>query len=329
MRPIVALTIFAVLSSTASAPADEVDDAALLERAARDRAPRARDLDEQERLARIDLTLAQVQLDLVVARKALQVRDYDAAADRALRAQIRLRELPAEVEASAYELQAEGIIARAAKAGVNIEALQRQVAGETGQRIDREPIPADPPRRLDARHVQRQAELRDAYQADAARLLVEADAARVVPKGEIAYPDDWPERVARRADHAGGEIARSASWLDADGREWYAAVYDVQDLIYVPPDFQPSFSLDPVEDLRNTLDRDALRWRSGIFNWGLGPYDWWQTIPLLRAFGGFDDYVFRGPKYSAERQQQIVEMIQAFNERGTEAKIISLEPVGP
>ena len=326
-------------------------------------------LGEQERQARIDLTLAQTRLELVLARQALHKPDYQDAASRALRVLDLLKGLPPDVDVSDYELQAEGIVARAQKAGINVEALRAQAGREQPlpqpddnlndpvraeardtrtaadahrRRVVQRPVPdqyayhpgkasfdIDVTLERDHQRLGYEAALRKAYQADAARLLTEVDEARVVPATDLAYPNDWPDKVARRKKYAGGEIARSKSWTDKDGREWYVAIYDIQDLIYVPPDFQPTFSLDPVEDLRNALDRDALRWRSGLFNWGTSPADWWNTIPLLRYFGGVDDYAFRGPKYSAERQQQIVEMIQAFTTQTTESKIISLEPIGP
>ncbi|MFQ5805185.1 MAG: hypothetical protein ACE5I3_01905 [Phycisphaerae bacterium] len=336
------------------------------------------DLGELERAARIKVTLAQAELELVLARKALRRNNLRDAAVRAQRVLNLLKELPREVDASVYELQAEGILARAERAGIDMEALRAQAAGEpawpgfddylddqaraaarvarryTGadrdtidtraeartlrQRTLRRQVPDDygyrPGKEIfdteavlerDRQRVYYEDALRSAYKADEARLLTQADEARVVPEGDIAYPDDWPDKVAKRAKYAGGEMARSESWIDKDGREWYVAIYDIRDLIYVPPDFQPAFSLEPAENLRNTLDRHALRLYSGIFN-SYYPADIAAGIPLLRYFGGLDDFEFRGPKYSVERQQQIVEMIKAFTTQITESKIIPLAP---
>jgi hypothetical protein len=163
--------------------------------------------------------------------------------------------------------------------------------------------------RDEQRHFYERA-LRLAYKSIEARLLMEADEARVVPDGVVGYPNDWPDRVARRQQYADGVIARSDSWTDADGREWYLAVYDIHDLIYVPPDFTPTDGIPLSRSIRELQDRAALRQGSYIFN-GY-PEDLAVGIPLLRYFGGVDDYAMRGPKYSMERQAQIVSLINRF-----------------
>src|SRR5262249_41372679 len=140
------------------------------------------------------------------------------------------------------------------------------------------------------------------------------------PNHEIGYPDDWKERVARRSRFANGQAARTPGVTGADGKEWYAAMYDIRELTYVPPSFAPAFSLDPVEDLRNTLDRDALRQRSQIFS-GTAE-DLAAGIPLLRFFGGVDDYEFRGPMYSREKAAQIAEQVKVWTQQFNEAKVI-------
>jgi len=385
MRNISALIAFVGLFGAGIAWADDNDDRGLIHPAAAEAGqvqtatPRATtDLAQAERQARIDMALAQTRLELVLARKELRVPEYRGAATRAVRVLALLKELPAEIDVSVYGLQAEGILALAEKAGVDVAALRAEAAGKAiaplqddyldrqaqaaakvshgysgadrdeidsnanaqtlRQRTLRRQTPADygyrPGKEIvdttailerDRQRGHYEAALRKAYKADEARLLTEADEARVVPDGDVAYPDDWPEKVAKRAKYAGGEVARSDSWIDDEGREWFVAVYDIRDLIYVPPDFQPPFSLDPVEDLRNAMDREALRWNGGMFD-GYYAEDLAAGIPLLRYFGGTDDFALRGPKYSAERQQQIVEMISAFTTQKSEAKIIPLAP---
>jgi hypothetical protein len=358
--------------------ASEQPDASASAPPPRAAAPGADNLSQAERAARIDLTMAQARLEVVLARKALRMQQHQDAAMRAQRVLDLLKEVPPEVDGSVYELQAEGILARAAKAGVDLAAvresatsakirsglndylddqtraaarvarrytgadrdvidtrvsaealrqrtLRRQVPDDYGYKPAREIIDVDAVLERDRQRLYYEDALRNMYQADEARLLTQADEARVVPDGDVAYPDDWPEKVARRGEYAGGQIARSPSWIDQDGREWYVAIYDIRDLIYVPPDFQPPFSLDLVESARNELDRHALRWHSGVFR-GYYPAEIAAGIPLLRYFGGVDDFALRGPKYSVERQRQIVEMIRAFTAQLTERKIISLEP---
>jgi hypothetical protein len=391
MRTVAAFAAVVGVVTFAAVSADAGDDHALIAQAAAARqnasgggdqepatAPRTDDLGELEQEARIELTLAQSRLELVLARKALKTGRHKDAAVRAQHVLNLLGELPQEIDASVYELQAEGILARAQKAGVDLEAirvrvadepaapgfddylddqaqaaarvarrytgadrdtidtrvdartlrqrtLRRQVPDNYGYRPGREIFDVEAVLERDRQRVYYEDALRKAYKADEARLLTQADEARVVPEGDVAYPDDWPEKVQKRARYAGGELARSESWIDRDGREWYVAIYDIRDLIYVPPDFQPTFSLDPVESERAVLDRHALRWRSGIFN-SYYPGDIAAGIPLLRYFGGVDDFALRGPKYSVERQEQIVEMIKAFTTQTTEAKIIPLAP---
>lgn len=375
---------------TASAFADP-DDRSLIAQVAADRpsavdaAPRAGDpadaLDEQEQKARAALTLSRANLELVLARKDMRARRFTDAASRAQSVLELLRELPPAVDADDLALQAEGILARAERQGVDLSAvtpartaqaedssliedrldvqaraaeqvvrryigadtqdidttvdartlkqraLSRQVPDEYGYRPGREIFDVDAILERDRQRLAYEYALRKAYTADEVRRLTQADEARITPERYIAYPDDWPQRVARRKQFEGGQIARSDSRVDATGREWYAAVYDIHDLIYQPPDFQPPFELHPSEALRVALDRNALRWRSMIFS-GYAE-DLAAGLPLLRYFGGIDDYFFRGPKYSLERQRQIVEMIHAFTEDGDEPRILSLPPTNP
>ena len=94
------------------------------------------------------------------------------------------------------------------------------------------------------------------------------------------------------------------------------AIYDIHDLIYVPPDF----TSDPppgVHPERDFLDRDALRNGFGG-GWGFWPgfsppwYSPADTIALARYFGGVNPWADRGPRYSADKQREIIDMIRAF-----------------
>lgn len=319
------------------------------------------ELDAAERAARAEANLALAKLDLVLARKALRVDDLKLAATKAQHVLVLLRQLPAEMDVSEYALQAEGILARAAKAGIDVDTLKRdatdtaplqekdrgldrkvqgatrvarqyqgpprgdvdtsrdaralrertlrrQAAGDFGYRPGKALIDVDAILAADRERLVYQDALREAYKADEVRMLVNADEARLVPDDVVTYPADWPEKVKRREQYEGGMIARSESWYDKEGREWFVAVYDIHDLIYVPPDFglYQEF-LHPSVAQRDLLDRDAF-WRRGFY-WGGHPAD---TIAMLRYFGGVNPWVARGPKYSLERQREIVEMIQAF-----------------
>lgn len=309
------------------------DDRDLIEAAAADRrapaaapaaagAAKTDGLDAVESQARSEAALAQARLELVLARKSLKAGDAADAARRA-RAALKLLE-PAAGDVSVWELQAEGILARASRAQARVtlsdspqEAATTPAAATDGPRT---PTIVE----QDEARLAYQGALHEAYSADETRRLIEAHEARVAPQGEVAYPPDWKDRVARRAKWSGGEVARTRSWTDKDGREWYAAIYDIRDVTYVVPDFQPVVSLDFAENDRNGRDREALRQRSAIF----GGYaeDLAAGIPLLRFFGGVDDMAFRGAKYSREKQAEIIEQIRAFTTQQTEALVIPLNP---
>ena len=138
--------------------------------------------------------------------------------------------------------------------------------------------------------------LRNAYKSDEVRALVDADESRRIPNGIVSYPPDWPQRVQKRQKWA------------------YVAIYDVQDLIYVPPNFERTWKT-PYEQRRDDLDRRAF-WNNPYLFFGSGRGD--DAISLLRYFGGVDAIADRGPKYSFERQMQIVDMIRAFTDTAPE-----------
>lgn len=364
--------------ATPARPADALDEA---------------ELTRAERRAASEFLLARARLDLIRARKAIVAEKYRDAAVRAVRVLEALRGLPGDVDASELELQAEGILARAARFGVDVASLTsvtlssdnppagdaaasppaqggfvapypprldsqsraaarigRQYAGADTRDIDTrgdadairertlarqpdEPPGYRPGRELvdsDAVHerieqrIQYQDPLADAIHEDAQRRLVEADETRIAGERLVQYPPNWPEIVARRAKWKDGVIARTAGQTDSQGREWYTAIYDIQDLTYVVPDFLPTEGLTLTEAARIAADRDALRWRSQIF----GGYaeDLAIGVPLLRFFGGVDDLEFRGPKYSAEKARQIGAMVQRFLQQRNFEPTVEVSP---
>lgn len=374
IRPSAILVVaWMVVGSLASEPPD---DQALLKGAPRRAASppasapvaapsaQAEELAQAEREARAEANTALAKLQLVLGRKALQSGEFKAAAEKAQRALVLIRQLPPEVDAGELELQAEGILARAAKSGVKVEALARDAASEapldegdaevdrrvqgaakvarqysgtersdidtsgdaralrertlrrqapdrSGYRPGREIVDVDSILARDQERTAYQDALREAYKSDEVRMLVEGDEARIVPDDVVSYPNDWPQRMEKRKKWKDGVVARSPGWSDKDGREWYVAIYDIHDLIYVPPDFglYSDFG-DYANRTRNDLDRRALRDGSMIFRGNAD--DLAAGIPLLRYFGGLDPWIERGPKYSAEKQREIIELIQAF-----------------
>jgi hypothetical protein len=285
----------------------------------------AAELASLERQARLEADMAQVRLDLILARKAWAAGRTVDAARLAKRALDRIATLPPELDASVWELQAEGILAKAVRAGVDPPALQNAARSEPPEAAL---PPADqstlsPAAAHERESLALQGRIRTAAEETAVRIFTESEAARVVPPGDVLYPADWPEKTERRSRDRGGQIARSESWLDENGREWYAALYDIQDLTYEPPDFRPAACLDLVENTWNALDRAALRLRSQIFS-GYAE-DLAAGLPLLNALGGgVDPYWLRGPRYSPARQERVTEIIRAMSEQKCEAQIISL-----
>ncbi|NUQ49892.1 MAG: hypothetical protein HUU27_08245, partial [Phycisphaerae bacterium] len=283
-----------------------------------------------EARARADLRIADARLELILARKALRQQQPAQAEQRARRALALLRDLP-EDAVNSYVLQAEGILARAHQAGTNGAhddqaaaqpaangAVDRQGAGAENSRLD------TPQHRYVREQLRHQGRVREAIGATEVRELTSVDEARVVPPGDIFYPSDWPQRTARRALYADGALARSDPWVGKDGKQWQVVVYDVSDLTYVTPDFMYPGGGSLIENMYNALDRDALR-RSQIFH-GYAE-DLAAGIPLLNFFGGgIDPLLLRGPKYSAERQEQVVQMIHAVLDRTETPTVISLPP---
>lgn len=312
---------------------------------------------EQREAAQTRAAAAEANTKLVIvdARKASREGRHADAARLAHEAQALMVDLPENFDRSDFEIAIEGILARAEKAGVK-DARGAQAQPKTrvaGAQAENEKAAATPARPSEARrgryvtttigtgmgdgaaidvqaiadidhervHVY-QGQLSDAYRSDELRRLIEVDEARVAPEGDVSYPGDWAELSKKREQYRGGLIARSKAYHDKDGHEWHAAIYDISALTYVPPDFAPAFSLDPVENFRNEQDRWTLRERSQIFRGDAR--DLAEGIPLLRFFGGVDEYALRGPKYSQEKAQEIVEMIKAVTTPSTEPKVIML-----
>ncbi|MGE3180735.1 MAG: hypothetical protein AB7N71_03835 [Phycisphaerae bacterium] len=310
--------------------------------------------------AKLDSQRASAKLVMLEARQALLDGQRDTAKDRATRALAMLRALPTADETTDQILMCEGILSRVA------ERPQPPTLGEIPEMTPVPPAVGEPqarnsspanrvspnpdgidhrPARLDdveersraeqdrALHDwdearrRHQATQRNEIKKDEVRLLDDANAARLAPDDWVTYPPDWPETARRRASkYPGGLIARSDSWVDNTGNEWYMGVYDIHNLIYMPPDFVPQGSLNPFEQQRLTLDRDALRFNSFLFR-GF-PEDVAAGIPLLRYFGGVDDLVYRGPKYSVEKQRQIEEMVRILlDDTAGQPALISLPPV--
>ncbi len=328
--------VAAVLMMTATVSAQ--DDRQMIDEAAADRAqavtvesiPADASSSEEVR-ARAALALATAKLELVLARKALKAKQWAKAGEHADRARTALADVPGD-DADAARLQAEGIVARAGVSGSQLEPANARVTASSDARewayrggsreINKRGIYA-----RDDQQVFYEGGLREMVRSDELRRLIETDEARIAPRGAIEYPAVWPERAAARAEYEGGQIARSESTVDASGREWFTAVYDISDLTYVPPNFTGAPTFDAYANTLRLANLTALRERSQIF----GGYaeDLAAGLPLLHYLGGLDDYSYMGPRHSYERRREIVEMMRAFTGQHGEAMITSQPPVGP
>ncbi|MBL8879259.1 MAG: hypothetical protein JNG88_09085 [Phycisphaerales bacterium] len=396
------LTVAIGLLGSAFALGDEADDQKLIEQAAANRpqpqkspqngaataarpdaataeaaertAPVAADesLADEERSARAGLALAQARVELIAARKLLRADRSADAAKKANRVLALLRKLPSDVDASEFELQAEGILAKARraagkqsaalgdrdnddtlKAESKLDARSREAA-RLGKHFDGSDTP-DVDTRGDAAALRERARnnqnpdksgyhpgkeiideravhtrskervryegaLHEAVAEDEAARLTAAEESRLAGEADVTYPDDWRDRVARRERWKDGMIARGPAVVGPDGKEWFLGVYDLRDIAYEPPDFSLPFGIHPAEEWRNQLDREALRWRSQIFN-GYAD-DLAGGIPLLRFFGGTDDFESRGPKYNPAIERMVERLVRMItDQRPTEPAV--------
>ncbi|KKN16286.1 hypothetical protein LCGC14_0977420 [marine sediment metagenome] len=145
--------------------------------------------------------------------------------------------------------------------------------------------------------------IKDKTKQSEIEVLVNADEARIIPrnieKDIISYPANWPDIVKKREKYKDSVIARSPSWIDEEGKEWYVAVYDISDLIYEVPNFESPYSLTPMERYYRSLQEHNEYYRG--FNWDI------PQNPEKRV----------GPVYSETKRQQIVDIIKAFTEQNS------------
>lgn len=129
------------------------------------------------------------------------------------------------------------------------------------------------------------------------------------PRTDLAYPADWPERVARRAKYYGGEIYRGPTATGPDGQEYYTAIYDLGDLVHPVPNFNPYYDPFVGRQLEGQLDRDWIRRRSLMF----GGYasDLAAGIPVLQYYGGMDNWAV-APRSDATELERVLRIIDAF-----------------
>lgn len=103
----------------------------------------------------------------------------------------------------------------------------------------------------------------------------------------MIYPADWASRTAQRSRDDDGIIFETPEFRDENGDLRKTVVYDVGALTHAAPYFHDAPQLDLAVITRSLADREALRYRSQIFN-GYAE-DVAAGIPLLPYFGGYEE----------------------------------------
>jgi hypothetical protein len=262
---------------------------------------------EEQRAAELEMAISAVKLKTIRARSLLLQGENARAVELADELLVLIDRLPPDApqEGLAQPLR---------------EIIQQATGQHTAQERRSTPPRYQPgwpgvqsPKEAAARDQQRLTEQRDAYtarRADEADTLTDVERTRRIPNGTLTYPEDWPQVVERRREHADGTIYKGEPFRDANGEMVYTAIYDLRDLLVEVPDFTDSPNMDLAAEIRNAGDRDALRWRSQIFN-GY-PEDLAAGIPLLQFFGGVDE--LRIPPSGNVRRQQESELYHLINE---------------
>ncbi len=283
----------------------------------------ALDLIRQEESARIDQTFRIVRLDILQARQALRAADTALATAKLDHARSALDGLPTFVDAAPYRRQLTNLRkATAKKAGkvktpapkvedaVDSDVLTLMEGADEGEPspdgriIDVEDLLAD----SHALH-RYDRELADARRRNRVDWLLSNNEAAIAPLGDMTFPDDWPERTARRARYRDGVIYESPPYKGEDGKTYTTAIYDLGDLVHPVPNFYATYPGTARMQRMQMLDRHALRWRSQIFN-GYAE-DLAAGMPLLHFFGGIDNNAI-STRTDPRETERIMRMLKRF-----------------
>ncbi len=126
----------------------------------------------------------------------------------------------------------------------------------------------------------------------------------------LAYPDDWAAKTARRKAHRDGRRWKGPNRTTKDGKTFYTAIYDVSDLLLIPPArFRPAPETNTQLAIMNALDRHALRENSMIFR-GTAE-DLAAGLPLLQYFGGLHSST--GSNSAADYRREADRLVQLLD----------------
>jgi len=292
---------------------------------------------EEGRDLQIEEVIRSVRLGMVQAREALRHGDAELAASQIAQSREKLAGLPRGVDVAPYHHELARLEAAARRRNARPPA-GAAVAGNPGD-AGVMPLPpvdgavrvpnnadVDPagPYAPNGRFVDpddltdlaaddpsfryQRAIARAAAAARTQRFLdVEQDVAELNNDGPT-YPDDWPQRTARRARYRHGEIYRGPSTKNENGEEVYTAIYDLGDLVHPVPNFA-SLDWDPRIRAQAVLDRDAIRRYSWMFRGDAA--DLAAGLPVLQFYGGIDNWA-AGPRTDPAELERVLITIDAF-----------------
>ncbi|MFQ5422593.1 MAG: hypothetical protein ACE5F9_01280 [Phycisphaerae bacterium] len=286
----------------------------------------ALDLIREQESGRIEQTFRSVRLDILQAGQALRSGDTPLARAKANHARTLLEALPRHVDAGNYQKRVQTLLRKIDRAAARrkppakrtrsktarqpdtLQLTDRGVAAAgitddgiypTGEIFDLDAIYDD-----QAQHVYDR-DLAAAMNQNRVDWLLRNNEAALAMPG-MTFPPDWPERVGRRARHRDGVVYEGQPFVGEDGQTYFAAIYDLGDLVHPIPNFYASYPGTAREQRNQDLDRAYLRFGSHIFN-GYAD-DLAAGLPLLHFFGGIDNYAIttRTDPYEVDRIKAIL-----------------------
>lgn len=281
----------------------------------------------------VERTFESVRKDILAATAALRHGDRRAAKKHAERALTRLDALPKYVDARDYRDRARGLLRKAVRGKVR----RPVAAAKSAKSTKRKPVPTDEEiLRMtdqgddagdagflesgeivdvdallddDQRRHAYERELDDALRRSRSDWIFRTNEAAIAPLADMAYPGDWPRKVAQRARYRDGVLYEGQPFVGEDGQTYITTLYDLGDLVHPIPNFYASYPGTAREQRTQELDRMYLRMRSRIFNGYPGELA--AGLPLLHFFGGIDNNAIstRTDPYQTAR---IVRTIESF-----------------
>lgn len=260
--------------------------------------------------AELDVALAELRLRLLDARFARIEGRLEAAADLARGGLAEAERLARDMDVAVYQKQFRDVLRKVESRPI-LRSSTDVAASPTANEDVKERLAADPRQPSAQPYPWNRGRYRPAEMIVDAEALLAGDSTSAPdhdlyrlgashgavgtfphvapprPAKTLAFPDDWAAKTARRKAHRDGRIWKGPNRTTKDGKTFYTAIYDVSDLVLIPPArFRPPPETNTQLAITNALDRAALRQYSDIFS-GTAR-DLAEGIPLLQYFGGLD-----------------------------------------